>query len=193
LGIRKAYKDLESLASIRQKAKTPQEAMHAIKKEQEYLGSLSLETIDRTEGAAKDVHKDLVNSVSAALENQANGTLDKLYKVTHYAFKQKILTIDAVTAHLKVTHDPRIIHQDISKICYDHHCFIIKDHLHQISNGITITHDGHKFDSAIDYLEHFKKTVDHSLLPINQINKAIENELEKSQQADLNHDHHLDM
>jgi hypothetical protein len=94
---------------------------------------------------------------------------------------------------LKAPNDPRIIHQDVSKICYDHHCTLIKDHLHQISSGITITHDGHKFDSAIDYLDHFKKNVDHSLLPINQINKTIESELEKSRQVALDHDQHLDI
>lgn len=191
--IRKVHKDLESLLSIRPQAKTPQEAMQALKKEQEYLVNLSLETIDIADGRAEGGHKGLINSVGAALENKANDTLGKLYKVTHYAFKQKILTLDAVTEHLKAPNDPRIIHQDVSKICYDHHCTLIKDHLHQISNGITITHDGHKFDSAIDYLNHFKKNVDHSLLPINQINKTIESELEKSHHVALDHDHHLDM
>jgi hypothetical protein len=45
---------------------------------------------------------------------------------------------------------------------------------------------GQGFDCVVKYLEHWKDHVDHRMLPIHDINRIIERELERQ----IAHDHH---
>ena len=85
-----------------------------------------------------------------------------------------------------------VIHNDINSICHRHHCDIINDHYKKLTAGQSVIHQGHKFDCIIEYLEHWKDSVNHNMLPIKHIEQAIEQELDRQRDID-HHNHDLEL
>ena len=180
------HRTIAEIGKEKLNVKTPEAAMKLLQKEQDYLAGLhgNLE---------HDGHeKSLLNQIQQAHKFKANGAIHELYTTAHYAFKQKILSDDELTGHLKSNIAIDEIHKNISNTCYDHHCGTLREHCTKIHAGEIIHHDGHKFDNVINYLEHWKDNVDHKLLPIEKMDHFIERELGRQQEQQIAH-HELDL
>ena len=119
-------------------------------------------------------------------------TLNQLLKTTSYAETTGILGQDKLIEHYKSTHNLDLIHEQIKQSCFKQHCKIITEHFNHINAGRTIDHDGHKFDCTTKYLEHWKSNVDHKLLPINNINNALEHNHQRNHN-EMDHHHGMEM
>ena len=112
--------------------------------------------------------------------------IGNLNKTAYYTYKEKIISEDELTKHLKSEHRLDIIHNNINRVCHKYHCNLLQNHCKQIASGQSIMHQGQEFDCVVKYLEHWKDHVDHRILPIHDINRIIERELERQ----IAHDHH---
>ena len=118
--------------------------------------------------------------------------IGKLYDSAHYAYKEKIISTDDLTNRFKSDRYLDVIHNDINSICHKHHCDIINDHYKKLNTGHSVIYQGHKFDSVVEYLEHWKENVNHDMLPIKHIDHVIERELDRQREIDHRH-HELDL
>lgn len=161
------------------KIKTPKEAMLLLDKEQKFW--ISLENNVKWEGTIK-AHEGTEQNIERAKFEREYNSLDKLYKVAKYAFKNKIIDerqlVKDLTADKKISE----IHDYIIESCYKHNCKILTAHCNEIASGRVVEHEGHKFDSVDKYLEHWKANVDHKLIPIKQINVEIQRLREKQKE-----------
>lgn len=176
---------LDELAQSKQKAKTPQQALQALANEQKYLASLYNDG-NRYKFNEQDHSQALLTSVNKAHELQLTNGIGKLNKTAYYAYKEKIISEDELTNHLKSEHRLDIIHNNINRVCHKYHCNLLHDHCNKIASGQSIMHQGREFDCVVKYLEHWKEHVDHRMLPIHDINRIIERELERQ----IAHDYH---
>ena len=175
---------LANFKKEKQEAKTPQETMKILFKEQEFLSSL-----DKRVSNAPEYDLKLSNDIENAHLNRKQNTFDQLSTITNYAHNAKVLSEDKILEHLKSTGDLDSIHEQIKQSCFKQHCKIITEHYNHIDAGRTIEHDGHKFDCNVKYLEHWKSNVDHRLLPMNHINDALEHNRQQSHD-EIDHHHH---
>ena len=173
--------NLSAMQLERQKTTTAQEAMKALDKETRYLASV-LPTLKY-----QDHHQSFSKKINDAHKCVENNTVVKLYETAHYAFKNSIINDKDLTKHLGSNLGADDIHKNISDICYIHHCSLIKDHYDKLSQGIEVSHFGQKFDCPIKYLEHWKDSCNHNLLPMKQIDQMIDYQVERQI------DHSLDM
>ena len=185
-GLREKYhilNQIKDLKEAKQAAKTPKEAMIALINEQEFLSEL------RNEINPKDHSKKLVQNIEKAHETNQSGVIDKLYDAAYYAHKEKIISSDDLTDHFKSNNSVENIHNNINRICYKHHCQILKDHCNRINTGEVINHHGKKFDCVAEYLEHWKENVNHDMLPIKKMDQVIDQVHEQHRE----HGHHLSL
>lgn len=178
---------LDELAKDKQKAKTPRDALKALKQEQEFLAGLH-----NNVNPSSDHSKQLLDHIQKAYEFKQSNEIGKLYDSAHYAYKEKIISADDLTDRFKSDHHLNVIHNDINSICHKHHCDIINDHYKKLSTGQPVIHQGHKFDCIVEYLEHWKDNVNHNMLPIKHIDHVIERELDRQREMDHRH-HELDL
>jgi hypothetical protein len=177
---------LNELSEEKQKAKTPQETLKALKQEQEFLAGLH-------NNLNPNIHdKQLLNSIQKAYEFKQSNEIGKLYEAAHYAYKEYIISADDLTQRFKSNNHLNIIHNEINTICHKHHCDIINSHYKQLNAGQSVMHQGKKFDSVLEYLEHWRDTVNHNMLPIKHIEQVIEREHNRQQEIDHHH-HGLDL
>lgn len=178
---------LDELAKDKQKAKTPGDALKALKQEQEFLAGLH-----NNLNPSSDHGKQLLDHIQKAHEFKQSNEIGKLYDSAHYAYKEKIISADDLTDRFKSGHHLDVIHNDINSICHKHHCDIINDHYKKLSVGQPVVHQGHKFDCIVEYLEHWKENVNHNMLPIKHIDHVIERALDRQREIDHRH-HELDL
>jgi len=178
---------LDELAKDKQQANTPQDALKALKREQEFLSSLH-----NNLNPSSDHDKQLLDHIQKAHEFKQSNEIGKLYDSAHYAYKEKIISADDLTDRFKSGHYLDVIHNDINSICHKHNCDIINDHYKKLSVGQPVIHQGHKFDCIVEYLEHWKDNVNHNMLPIKDIDHVIERELDRQREIDHRH-HGLDL
>jgi len=175
---------LANINKEKQEAKTPQEIMKILSKEQAFLSSL-----DKRASKAPEYNANLLKDIENAHLNCQQNTFDQLSTITNYVHHAKILSEDKILEHLRSTRDIETIHEQIKQSCFKQHCETITEHYRHIEAGRTIEHDGHKFDCNIKYLEHWKSNVDHRLLPMNNINEALEHHHQQSHD-EIDHRHH---
>ena len=174
----------DELAKDKQKAKTPQDVLKALKQEQEFLAGLH-----NNFNPSSDHSKQLLDHIQKAYEFKQSNEIGKLYDSAHYAYKEKIISADDLTDRFKSDHHLNVMHNDINSICHKHNCDIINDHYKKLSAGQPVIHQGHKFDCVVEYLEHWKENVNHNILPIKHIDYVIERELDR-QREEIDHRHH---
>ena len=176
---------IKEFQDAKDKARTPKEAMVALIKEQQFLAGLHQQVND------EDHSQEVINSIQKAHEAQQLGSMTKLHEAARYAYKEKMITPNDLTDHLKLSHSVNDIYNNINQICYKRHCQILTKHCNEIQKGDVVEHQGHKFDCIAEYLEHWKDNVHHDMLPVKQMNKQIERVHE--QQRDRGDDHHMSL
>jgi hypothetical protein len=134
----------DELAKEKQKAATPQEALKALNREQEFLVGLHNNLNPDSEHS-----KDLLDQIKQAYEFKQSNAIGKLYDSAYYAYKEKIISADDLTERFKSGHALDIIHSGIDSICHKHHCDIINDHYKKITAGYPVIHQGQKFDCIV--------------------------------------------
>lgn len=166
--------------SERAQVKNPQEAMKLLDKEQNFW--LALESELKSKNIIK-AQEWVGNSIAQAKVDQKADSVDQLYNVAKYAFKNKIIDEGHLVKELTLDKKLSEIHDHLTKTCYDHNCRVLTKHCNEIARGATIEHEGLKFDDVHVYLSHWKENVDHKLIPIKQINTEIR-ELQKQLEHD---------
>jgi hypothetical protein len=144
--------------------------LKTLESEQKYLASL----YDKL-SPGHDPH--LLVKVEAAHHAESDNVMDKLHKSIIYAQSHNILSDAEISKKLhNATSNKSTVasaQSEISTICINHSGKTIKEHLHLIESGKIIKFEGHQFCEPKEYLQHWKQTRDHHLIPIQAINKSL--------------------
>ena len=103
---------IKEFQDAKDKASTPKEAMVALIKEQQFLAALHQQVND------EDHSQEVINSIQKAHEAQQLGSMTKLHEAARYAYKEKMITPNDLTDHLKLNHSVHDIYNNITPTMY---------------------------------------------------------------------------
>ena len=115
----------------------------------------------------------IINKVEAAHKDANENAIDKLQKSIKYAQAHNILSDITISKKLHNASSVKLVESAISRECINFSGRTIKEHLHLIESGKMVKFDGHKFSESKEYLQHWKQTREHHIIPIHEINKSL--------------------
>ena len=116
----------------------------------------------------------IIGQVEEAHKSAGENVIDKLQKSIIYAQHHNILSDTAISKKLHNASSTTSVESEMSTICINHNGKTIKEHLHLIESGKIVKFEGHKFCEPKEYLQHWKESRAHHLIPMKEINKSLQ-------------------
>ena len=159
--------NLNSFREEKAEAKTPNEIIGIIAKEQEYLSNLS----DNLKYPAA-ISSTLLNSVKNAQERK-DTIVQELHQLTTHILKNQVMQEQDLVKSLQSDKDIHATSTELTKICKNHHNSIVIKNVNSIIRQKHLEIHGHKFDCPIKYLEHEIVNPAHAYADIARLKRDI--------------------
>ena len=175
---------LASIEKEKQEAKTSDQVIDTLKKEQKFLTQLH--------GTLKypEYHGQILAlSIQNAMKNEHDNVIVQLHKLSSFVQSKNFKTKEEITKILKDTIDPMATHKTLLKEYHDDFIKEVGKGLTTLNKGERFKIDGHSISCPVKFMEHIVKTRTHEYEPhhgIQQIqNKVIEQQKHLEMSKDM--------
>jgi len=167
--------NLEAITKEKQEAKTSDQVIDSLKKEQGFLTQLhSTLKYPEYHGQAFSL------SIQNAMKNEHDNVIGQLHKLSSYVQSQDYKTHDQITKILKDTTDPMETHKSLFKDYQDQFIKNIHKNLSRLDDGGTVKIDNHIMSCPLKFMDYVVKTRTNEFIPHHEI-QQIHNQVTQQQ------------
>jgi len=167
--------NLEAITKEKQEAKTPDQVIDSLKKEQGFLTELHA-TLKYPEHHGQA----LSLSIQSAVKNEQDNVIGQLHKLSSFVQSKNFKTHEQMTKILKDTTDPMGTHKSLLKDYQDNFIKSIHKSLTRLDNGDAVKIDNHTMSCPVKFMEHLVKTRTNEFIPHHDI-QQIHNQVMQQQ------------
>ncbi len=175
--------NLEAIAKEKQEAKTTDQVLDVIKKEQEFLAQLH-GTLKHPEHHGQI----LALLIQNANKNEHDNVIGQLHKLSSFVQSKNFKTHEQVTKILKDTTDPMATHKSLLKDYQDHFIKSVHKGLAMIYKGDDVKIDNHTISCPLKFMEHFVKTRTNEFIPHHEIQQIHNQVIQQQKHLEMEKD-----
>ena len=175
--------NLAAITKEKQEAKTPDQAIDSLKKEQGFLSQLHA-------GLKHPEHhgQALSLSIQNAVKNEQDNVIGQLHKLSSFVQSKNFKTHEQMTKILKDTGDPMGTHKSLLKDYQDNFIKSIHESLARLDDGDTVKIDNHTMSCPLKFMEHLVKTRTSEFMPHHEMQQIHNQVIQQQKHLEMEKD-----
>ena len=175
--------NLAAITKEKQEAKTPDQVIDSLKKEQGFLSQLHA-TLKHPDHHGQE----LSLSIQNAMKNEQDNVIGQLHKISSYVQSKNYKTHEQMTKILKDTTDPMGTHKSLLKDYHDNFIKSIHKSLTRLDNGEAVKIDNHTMSCPVKFMEHLVKTRTNEFIPHHEIQQIHNQVIQQQKHLEIEKD-----